>query len=142
MCNRNAAMHMLAQALQRDQAPAADENGTVPILMVCGILIFALGALNCMFAQFLRKQPKWKRLFLSAILFSAKSISQSCFWLTEPKFFCIFACSFCVWPPFFGLCFIHFGASEKDLGYLGIWDCSPYLHKHTNEDQLDFGTAV
>ena len=25
-------------------------------------------------------------------------------------------------------CFIHFCATEKDLGYLGLWDCSPSLH--------------
>ena len=41
-----------------------------------------------------------------------------------------------------GGCFIHFSASEKDLGSLGLWDCSPYLHKRTNMDQLDSGIAV
>ena len=38
--------------------------------------------------------------------------------------------------------FIHFGATEKDLQYLGLWDCNPFLHRHTNVDQLDSGIAV
>ena len=25
-----------------------------------------------------------------------------------------------------GLWFIQFGATTKDLGYLGLWDCSPF----------------
>ena len=52
---------------------------------------------------------------------------------------------FCIWPHFFfggGSCFSHFGATEKDLGYLGVWDCSPFLHRHTNVDQSHSGIAV
>ena len=41
-----------------------------------------------------------------------------------------------------GLWFIHFDATEKDLGYFGIWDCSPFLYRHTNVDELDYGIAV
>ena len=37
---------------------------------------------------------------------------------------------------------LHFGASEKGLGYLGPWDCSPYEHKNTHADQWDPGIAV
>ena len=29
----------------------------------------------------------------------------------------------------------------KGLGYLGLWDCSPILHRHTNVDHLDSGIA-
>ena len=28
------------------------------------------------------------------------------------------------------------------LGYPGLWDCSPFLHRHTNVEQLDSGIAV
>ena len=41
-----------------------------------------------------------------------------------------------------GIWFIHFGATEKDLGYFGLWDCSPFLHRHTNVDKRDSGIAV
>ena len=41
-----------------------------------------------------------------------------------------------------GLWFIHFGATEKDLGYFGLWDCSPFLHRNANVDELDYGIAV
>ena len=39
-------------------------------------------------------------------------------------------------------CFIFFGATEKELGYPRFWNCSPFLHRHTNVDQLDSGIAV
>ena len=41
-----------------------------------------------------------------------------------------------------GLWFIHFGATEKDLGYFGLLDCRPFLHRHTNVDELGYGIAV
>ena len=28
------------------------------------------------------------------------------------------------------------------FGYLGLWDCSPFLHRHGNVDQWDSGIAV
>ena len=31
---------------------------------------------------------------------------------------------------------------QISLGYLGLWDCSPFLHRHANVDQLDSGIAV
>ena len=60
----------------------------------------------------------------------------------SPKFF-LFLCFFFAFGLLFKgvLWFVHFGASEKDLGYLGLWDCSPFLHRHTNVDNCDW-TAV
>ena len=37
---------------------------------------------------------------------------------------------------------IHFVATARDRAYLGLWDCSPFLHRHANVDQLDSGIAV
>ena len=34
-----------------------------------------------------------------------------------------------------GSCFIHFGATVKDLGHLGLWDCGPFLRSHTTVHQ-------
>ena len=48
----------------------------------------------------------------------------------ETKMFFIFAFFFA--EPIFA----------KGLGYLGLWDCSPILHRHTNVDHLDCGIAV
>ena len=31
---------------------------------------------------------------------------------------------------------------KKDQGYFRIWECSPYLHKHTTGDQSDSGIAL
>ena len=105
---------------------------TVPI---CGVLLACVGC----FEFYLRKT------FATASNIGKKYFIfdlHSCFWLTEKKNQ-QFGLFFCVWPPFVGvLCFIHFGAIEKDLGYLRLWDCSPFLHRHANVDQLDSGTAV
>ena len=43
---------------------------------------------------------------------------------------------------FWGLVLIHFVATARDRAYLGLWDCSPFLHRHKNVDQLDSGIAV
>ena len=43
---------------------------------------------------------------------------------------------------FWGLGLIHFVATARNCAYLGLWDCSPFLHRHTNVDQLDSGIAV
>ena len=37
---------------------------------------------------------------------------------------------------FWGLGLIHFVATARDRAYLGLWDCSPFLQRHTNVDQL------
>ena len=47
-----------------------------------------------------------------------------------------------VFLAFWGLGFAHFVVTTKDQAYLGLWDCSPFLHMHTNVDQLDSGIAV
>ena len=62
----------------------------------------------------------------------SKKLLRTCFGMTETKkySFCLFlrlTCFFWGW-----VCFIHFGAPETDLGYLGPWDCSPYLHRHSH----------
>ena len=41
---------------------------------------------------------------------------------------------------FWGLGLIPFVATARNRAYLGLWDCSPFLH--TNADQLDSGIAV
>ena len=61
------------------------------------------------------------------------SVLQSCFWLIESKFF-IFVFFLVFSLLFLRSWFIHFGATEKDLGFLGLWDCSPFPHRHTNVD--------
>ena len=43
---------------------------------------------------------------------------------------------------FWGLGLIHFVATARNHAYLGLWDCSPFLHRHTNIHQLDSGIAV
>ena len=109
----------------------------VSVLTIHGIISFVLGASNLIFTKFLRKHPEMEK---SSLFFAIYFCSSSCFWLAEATFF-----NFCVWPLFFlggWGCFIHFGAPEKDLGCLGLWDCSPYPHKNTNVDQLDSGIAV
>ena len=40
---------------------------------------------------------------------------------------------------FWGLGLIHCVATAGNRVYLGLWDCSPFLHRHTNVDQLDSG---
>ena len=37
---------------------AFPEMSTVPMLAICGILIFVLGVLSCIYATFLRRHPK------------------------------------------------------------------------------------
>ena len=44
-------------------------------------------------------------------------------------------------------CILRIGAYAfcchcKNQVYLGLWDCIPFLHRHTNVDQLDSGIAV
>ena len=41
-----------------------------------------------------------------------------------------------------GLGLIHFDATARNRANFGLWDCSPFLHRHTNVDQLDSGFAV
>ena len=77
--------------------------------------------------------------YLPCAIFSVKLILVVLFGLIERKKMRLF---FWRGAPFLGFGFIHFGASENNLGYLGLWDCSPYLHRHTNVDQLDSGIAV
>ena len=97
-------------------------TGTGPILKFCGMLSFALGVFN--FMQNFAIAPKiGKNLFCDVFL--RNSVLRSCFWLTESKVFFIFV-FFCVWPNFFGGGIIYFGATAKDLGYTGLWDCSPF----------------
>ena len=43
---------------------------------------------------------------------------------------------------FWGLGLIHFVATARNRAYIGLWDCSPFLHRHTNVNQLDSGVAV
>ena len=43
---------------------------------------------------------------------------------------------------FGGLGLIPFVATTRNRAYLGLWDCIPFLHRHTNVDQLDSGIAV
>ena len=45
---------------------------------------------------------------------------------------------------FWGLGLIHFATAvaARDRAYLGLWDGSPFLHRHTNVDQLDSEIAV
>ena len=70
------------------------------------------------------------------------SVLWSCFWLTGSKVFFVLR-FLCLRPPFWGgLRFIHFGVTEEDQGYLGLWDGSPSPKRHTNLDQLDSGMAV
>ena len=42
---------------------------------------------------------------------------------------------FCV----LGISLIYFVATARDSG---LWDCNPFLYRHTNVDQLDSGIAV
>ena len=69
---------------------------TVPKFIFFGILNFALGVLNLIFAKILRQHPTIERI-LFLYLFLCRI---HCFWVT-----CCLE----------GLCFIHFGATEKDL---------------------------
>ena len=57
-----------------------------------------------------------------------------------------------LWNPFlrrvldqrlkvFGGFFWRFG-DWRNHAYLGLWDCSPFLHRHTHVDRLDFEIAV
>ena len=103
---------------------------TVQISMIRGIPIFALGVLNFIFAKFLRQHAK----------LGENDYFVRCFWLKESKISYLFFAALGL--LYFGLCFIHFGAIEKHVGYLGLWDCSPFLHRHTNADQLDSGIVV
>ena len=43
---------------------------------------------------------------------------------------------------FWGLGLIHFVATARNHACLELWDCSPFLHRHTNVDQLHSGIAV
>ena len=71
------------------------------------------------------------------ILFLRIFYAEFNFWLTvfgcrQVKrffYFCIFRVFGLLLP---GFCFIHFDATEMDLGYPGLWGCRPFLHRHTN----------
>ena len=108
------------------QGDCGEPAHTVPILTTCRILIFVLGVLNLNYAKFCGNTQYGERYFIFEIFFLRNSVLQSGFWLTDSKnfqyYFCFF---FCIWPPLEGgggLRFIHFGATEKDPGYLGLWD--------------------
>ena len=83
---------------------------------------FCVGCFEFYLSKILRQHLKQgKKFFLQ--FFSAEPIFAE---LIETKVFFIFA------EPIFA----------KGLGYLGLWDCSPILHRHTNVDHLDCGIAV
>ena len=88
----------------------------MPILTICGILIVVLGVLIFMYAKFFFAMvPKNGGKSFHFFDFFLQNSILCCFW---SKLFIIFAFR-CVWPPCLeGVCFIYFGATEKDLGYL------------------------
>ena len=98
---------------------------TVPILTIWGFLSFALGVSNFFKQNFAATLKTGEKKFLR--FFSAEPIFAE---RIETKVFFIFAFFFA--EPIFA----------KGLGYLGLWDCSPILHRHTNVDHLDCGIAV
>ena len=92
-----------------------------------------VGVLKFIHAKFWQ-HPKVGKIHFNNY-FLQNSVLRSCVLHTASKKNCAFLC---VWPSFFGgLWFIHFGATANDLGHLGLWVCSPFLHTHTNVDQLD-----
>ena len=76
-----------------------------------------------LFMQFFCNSTQTReKLFCCCDSFLRNSVLRSCFWSTKSLFF------FCVWPPFFFFFWrgrswcIYCGATEKDLGYFGLWD--------------------
>ena len=100
----------------------------LPICIFCGILIFLLGVLNFYFRKIFATAPKVGEKYSIFAIFPWESVLCSCFWHTE---------SICFYFGFFTFAF-----GLLDLGYLGPWDCNPFLRMHTNVDQLDSGIAV
>ena len=74
--------------------------------------------------------------------FCEMQFCRAVFLVDRVKRFFILQFFLCLASFWVDVCCIHFGATEKDLGHLGLYDCSPFPHKHTNADQLDSGIAV
>ena len=91
---------------------------TVRILIICGILSFALGVLNFYLSKILRQHLKQgKKYFFSAIFFCG----------TRFFYFCVFFCG------------THFCEGPGVPWTLGL---QSNLRRHTHVDQLNSGIAV
>ena len=88
---------------------------------------FCVGCFEFYLSKILQQHLKQGEKYFFLRFFSAEPIFAE---RIETKVFFIFAFLFA--EPIFA----------KGLGYLGLWDCSPILHRHTNVDHLDCGIAV
>ena len=91
---------------------------------LCGILLFESYFCN-IFATVPRVGGK---IFHFCCVFLQNSVLQSRFWLAESKIFFILVFSLCLASFWGGLWFIHFGATGRNNGYLGLWNCSSFPH--------------
>ena len=113
--------------LERGQTTVL-HSGTVLMSMFCGMIIFVLGVLNFIYAKFFDSAQTRGEIFNPCTCFSAKPSFAGLFLVDRVTFF-FFASGLLLGG--WGVCFIHFGACEKDLGYLGLWNCSLYPHTGT-----------